>query len=253
MLVGSADVDAIVQAQATATIARFRTDAVVLSGVTCLQMTAEMRKSAREAVLPPSLHPTIPPALSIQVWRVAESPWGAFHWALTRISCRSGVRARGFTSAAFVSTRTACEGLRAAFGFPARVADVELRCGYDGADATVSLEGRTALRIASIDPVPLDRNDVQYTGTLNLAHTPNGLRLVQVEADHEATRVERLSARLDAFDPAAWGNALLVPVFVVSASLAQETVSFPPVRFVCRPDELAFTGTEQVDADARPA
>jgi len=60
---------------------------------------AEMRKSAREAVLPPSLHPTIPPALSIQVWRVAESPWGAFHWALTRISCRSGVRCARFSRA----------------------------------------------------------------------------------------------------------------------------------------------------------
>jgi len=247
MLVGTADVDTLARSQATATITHFRRDAVTLTGVTCLQLTAEMRNSAREAVLPPSLHPTIPPALSIQVWSVAESPWGPFRWAHARITCRSGVRARGYTSAAYASTNDACEGLRTAFGFPARVAQVDLRHSYDGADANVTVAGQAVLSIAAIDPEPLDRNDVQYTGTLNLATTPNGLRLVQVEADHEASRVERLAARLLAFEPVAWGNALLVPAFVVSASLAQETVVFPPLRFVCRPGELAFTGTESID------
>jgi len=94
----------------------------------------------------------------------------------------------------------------------------------------------------------MDVHDVQYTGTLNLAHTPNGLRLVQLEADHEATRVERLTARLASFDGAAWGNPLLKPAAVVSSSLALETVVFPAIRFVCKPDELAFTGTESVAA-----
>jgi hypothetical protein len=32
----------------------------------------------------------------------------------------------------------------------------------------------------------------------------------------------------------------------VSASIAVEQVTFPAIRFVCRPDELAFTGTETV-------
>ena len=89
-------------------------------------------------------------------------------------------------------------------------------------------------------------NDVQYTGTLNLAHTPNGLRMLQLEASHQASRVERLSSRLLEFVPAAWGNKLLAPYYVVSSSIANETVTFPPVRFVCKADELAFTGTEQV-------
>jgi hypothetical protein len=247
MLVGTASVETLAQSQATATIDAFHPEPITLDGVACLQLTAEMRKSAREGLLPPSLHPTIPPALSLQVWRVGASPWGAFALALARISCRSGVRARGFSSAAYVSTAAACEGLRASFGFPARVAAVELRCGYDGADASVAVDDRTVLRIAGIDPEPLDRADVQYTGTLNLAHTPRGLRLVQVETEHEATRVERLRARLIAFEPTAWGSALLVPACVVSASIAQETVVLPAVRFVCRPDALAFTGTEAVN------
>jgi hypothetical protein len=248
MLVGTADVAALVRAQATATIERFAAEPIELADVACFQLTAEMRKSAREAVLPPSLHPTIPPALSLQVWSVAGSPWGAFRLAIARVSCRSGVRARGFTTAAFVSSRDACEGLRATFGFPARVAEVELRRGYDGVDVAATFESRRILALTAIDPEPLDRSDVQYTGTLNLAHTPLGLRLVQVEADHEASRVERLAARLHAFEPVAWGDARLVPVHVVSSSLALEHVVLPPVRFVCRADELAFTGTESVVA-----
>jgi len=33
---------------------------------------------------------------------------------------------------------------------------------------------------------------------------------------------------------------------VISASIAVENVAVPPIRFVCRPDELAFTGTEAI-------
>jgi hypothetical protein len=104
----------------------------------------------------------------------------------------------------------------------------------------------TILEVVGLDPEPLGTADLQYTGTLNLAHTPNGLRLVQVEANHQVSRVERLTARLEAFDATAWGNPLLDPYRVVSSSVAIEDVTFPPIRFVCKPDELAFTGTEAV-------
>jgi len=248
MLVGTADVATLVEQLATAAIDAYRVEPVVLERVACVQLTAEMRKSAREAVLPRSLHPTNPPALSLQVMDVGSSPWGAFRVAIGRVSCRSGVRARGFTTAAFASTRASCEGLRGTFGFPARIADVQLRHGYDGVDVSVALDGKKVLAIHAIDPEPMDVHDVQYTGTLNLARTPQGLRLVQVEADHDAKRLERLRARLIAFDGNAFGNALLVPALVVSSSLAQETVVFPPIRFVCKVDELAFTGTESVQA-----
>ena len=248
MLVGTARVEQLLQAQATATIDAFGVEAIRFDDVACLQMTAEMRNRAREAVLPASLHPTVPAALSLQVWSVSASPWGPFRMAVARAACRSGVRARGFTLAAFASSATACVALRDHFGFPAREATVNVRHGYDGVDASVAFGGREILRVRAIDPQPMGVDDVQYTGTLNLAHTPNGLRLVQLEADHVATRIERLSAQLAAFDAAAWGSALLDPYLVVSASLAHETVTFPPIRFVCKTDELAFTGTEAVVA-----
>ncbi len=251
MLVGTAAIETLLALQPTATIDYFLSDTIQLDDVACFQMTAEMRNAAREAVLPPSLHPTIPAALSLQIWAVGASPWGAFRFALARAACRSGLRARGFTLGAFVSTATACEALRRHFGFPARHADVALRHGYDGLDARVALDGVEILRVHALDPEPMDVHDVQYTGTLNLAHTPNGVRLVQLEADHTAVRVERLQARLLCFDALAWGNPLLDPYNVVSSSLASETIVFPPLRFLCKADELAFTGTEAITYGAR--
>ncbi len=249
MLVGSADVAGL--AETAATIKAFLTEPVQFTDVVCFQMTVEMRNRAREAVLPPALHPTVPPTLGFQVWQVGDSPWGAFGMALTRVSCRSGVRARGFTTAMVASTVGATEALRSDLGFAARHGEVSLRRGYDSVEALVTLDGRTVLAISALDPEPMELNDVQYTGTLNLAHTPLGLRLVQIEARHQPTRVERLTSRLVSFDAAAWGNALFDPYHVVSATVALESVDFLPVRFVCKPDELAFTGTESVALSAR--
>lgn len=244
MLVGTADVNAL--AAGAAEVAAFHPEPVEIGDGVCFQLTAEMRNSAREAVLPPGLHPTIPPALSVQVFEVGRSPWGAFHLATVRISCRSGVRARGFTRGSVVSTDEACRGLRSTLGFPARTGEIAFRHGYDGVSITVLDAGRETLHIEAIDPEPMASDDVQYTGTLNLAHTPLGLRLMQVEMNVQATQVDRLSARLERFDGAAWGDALLVPSHVIAATVSRLAATFPPVRFVCRADQLAFTGTEAI-------
>ena len=89
-------------------------------------------------------------------------------------------------------------------------------------------------------------DDVQYTGTMNLAHTPNGLRLMQVEMSAQPRQVERLTARIEAFDGRALADERLQPARVIAASVVTMDAEFPPVRFVCKPDELAFTGTEAV-------
>lgn len=244
MLVGTASLELL--ARHAATVPAYCEAPVEFGAVQCLQLTAEMRRGAGAAILPPALHPTSPASLSIQLWNVGESPWGRFSMAVARASCRSGVRARGFTTASFASTAAAVAGLQATFGFPARLADVQLRRNYDGANGTVCEAGREILALRGLDPDPLDAADVQYTGTMNLAHTPNGLRLMQIEADHDASRAERLHGEILGFVGEAWGSALLDPYFVVSASIAVGDVIFPPPRFVCRPDELAFTGTEAI-------
>jgi hypothetical protein len=220
---------------------------IALGDVTCFQLTAEMRNSARESQLPSGLHPTIPASLIVQLLDAGTSPWGAFRCLVLRVSCRSGVRARGFTRATIVSTAAAGEGLGSQLGFPAIPGDIAFRHGYDGVSlAATGPEGGQMLAIEGIDPEPMGLDDVQYTGTLNLAHTPKGLRLMQVEMETDIRQVERLTARIDTFDGAAFGDSRLQPTRPIAASVVTMDVLFPPVRFICKPDELAFTGTESV-------
>jgi hypothetical protein len=247
MLTGTADADQLADRIPAATIESWSAEPVELGPVTVLQVIAELRRPGRDALLPPALHPTDPPALSVQAWRVEDSPVGPFAFAHTRLSCRSGVRARGLTSAAFATSPDATELLRHRFGYPCRPGQVDLDAHYDGCDLTVTVEGRPVLVVAALDPQPLGADDVQYTSTLNLAHTPNGLRLVQVEAHHEADSVERVDARIVRFDGEPWGDARLDPYHVVTTTIARDRrIAMPPVRFVCRADVSAFEGTESV-------
>jgi hypothetical protein len=145
------------------------------------------------------------------------------------------------------STADAAEGLAKTLGFPTQVGDIRLRHGYDGADFCVQIGQAKIASLAAVDPEPMGHNDVQFTGTLNLAHTPLGLRLLQVESDCVPSQAERLTPGVLAFDGTGWGQSLLVPKLLVSCSVVVAPQwTFAPVRFVCKPDELAFTGTESV-------
>jgi hypothetical protein len=224
-------------------IAAWQREPIVLTDVRCVQAIVELRRRDRAALLPPGLHPTDPPTLSIQGWRVAESPWGAFTAVSTRLSCRSGLRARGLTTAMVVSSPAAAAGLAEWVGFPARFGEVRVRVHYDACDIEVD----DSLRLRGTDAQRLDVDDVQYTGTMNLAATPNGVRLVQVESEHDAQSVLRLRGRLEHFVAASWGDARLAPYDVVAVTAATDRVlTIPPVRFVCRPDVSAFEGTERI-------
>ena len=244
MLTGTADLSLL--AAGAAVIPAFSSEPVHLEEVSCLQVIAEMRRQAREAILPCSLHPTIPPALSLQFWQVGASQVGPFAFAMARASCRSGIRARGFTLASYTDTAAAQGLLAARYGFQAKLANIQLETRYDGSSASLSLHAQSILHLEALNPEPLAPGDVQYTGTMNLAETPKGLRLVQVEAQYATTRAERLTGRLDKFAAAAWGSQLLDPYHVVSTSLTWGNITLAPVRFVSRVDELAFTGTESV-------
>jgi hypothetical protein len=244
MIVGSARIEDL--ADECPRIAGFGAEPVVLAGAEVLQAMFEMPVSAREALVPPALHPTNPALCAILAWRCPESPWGPFSLAQVRAQARSGLRPRGFVTGAVCDNPAAADALAADFGFPARVGEVLLRRAYDAAWLEVALGGRSVLALEGMDPEPLLPADVHYSVTLNLAETPRGLRLVQVEPEYEVSRAERLRPRLLSFHPEAWGDRHLDPYHPVSASVVSATITIPPVRFVCRPDVLAFEGTEKV-------
>ena len=246
MLVGTAPVDELLAHAAT--MESFDTEAVELPGTELLQAMYEVRVTGREAALPAGLHPVHPPTFVVQVWRSPETPWGPCTIAQGRIGARSGLRPRGHVQACVCDNEAAADALRARWGLPVQVGTVDLRRHFDGTEADVAVDGESVLALRGTDPEPLGTGDVAYSTAVALAHTPRGLRLVQVEYDMVAERAERLRLHpLRTFDGARLGvHPTVDPWYPVSASIAVGTVTLQRLRYVCRPDELAFTATEPV-------
>ncbi len=244
MLIGSANVEELA-ARAPA-MESLETEAAVCEQAEVLQVTYEIATPHREAMLPPALHPTDPPIVTWLFYRCPASPWGPFAGAQTRIECRSGLRLRAFLVSAVVDNAVAAQALRKQWGFTTQPGQIDLHRYYDSLRGTVRMNGRPILDVLVSDPEPLSAADVQYVANMNLAHTPRGLRLVQVEPQYQVHRVERGRPRVMVFEGAFWGDARVQPVHPVSASLAVADITIPRIRFVCRPDVLAFDGTEAV-------
>jgi hypothetical protein len=244
MLIGTANVEDL--AARAPSVDSFGGEPVVCEQADVLLVTYEIATPQREAMLPPALHPTDPPIVTWLVYRCPASPWGRFAMAQMRIECRSGLRLRGFLVSAVVDNTTAAEALSTGWGFATRPGQIELRRYYDSLRVAVATSGRTILEVIVSDPVPLSPADVQYVANMNLAHTPQGLRLVQVEPRYQIQRVERGRPRVQEFNGTAWGDGRVQPTYPVAAACAIADITMPRVRFVCRPDVLAFEGTEPV-------
>jgi hypothetical protein len=227
-------------------IADFATDEVTLEGVETLQVLCEFESRLAEELLPPALHPTLPGVVGFMVQRIASSPWGAFAMAQARIECRSGVRPRGFLVSAVVDNTAAATALSSRWGFRVVHGEVRLRRFYDEVHAEVTVDGDEALVLGLRDPEPLSTADVQYVANMNLAKTPKGLRLIQVDPEFAIHRAERGEPSVVEFDGDLWGLDDLDPAYPISASLTSGAMTLPRLRFVCRPDVWAFDGTERV-------
>ena len=244
MLSGTADLEAL--ASRAPEMESLDASPVTLEGVEVLQATFEQPYSFRAPALPPGLHPTTPVLLVLLAWRVPDSPWGPFTLAQARVSCRSGVRPRGFVAGCITDNPGAATALARGWGLPVTNGEVSLERRYDSAELLVCRNGSIAAHLVGIDPDPLGSGDVQYTVTTTLARTPRGLRLVQVEPEYQMERVERVRPRLLFFDPVAWREPNLAPRHPVSATISVGRVTIPSLRFLSRPEVTAFEGTEKV-------
>jgi len=246
MLTGTADPGAL--AQGAAVLEGFGTAPEKLRGVETLQIAWEIERAGTDALLPPALHPTRPPLVTWLVQRARDSSWGPFAMAQCRIECRSGLRPRGFLRGGVIDNEEARAQLAARWGYALQPGELRLARGYDEIRAEVTLGGRAILTVALSDPMPLRSEDAYYVANMNLAHTPSGLRLVQVDPDFDVERAERGRPILHHFEPEAWACDRVRPSDPISAFFSVATVTLPPLRYVCRPDVLAFEGSERVDS-----
>jgi len=222
------------------------TEAVTVERVEILQVMYEIASGPMLDLLPPALHPTIPPTVTWLVFRAPGGPLGAFTLAQTRIGCRAGVRPRGYLLSAVVDEPAAAEALAVRWGYRCRIGDVALKRFHDRVDARVVEGGETTLACSVLDPEAISGGDVQYVAGMHLARTPTGSRLVQVDPEYTFHRAERGRPALEAFAAGRWGDERVAPVHPVSAHVTVADVTLPRLRYVSRPDVPAIEGTEKL-------
>ena len=159
------------------------------------------------------------------------------------------MRPRGLLVSAVVDGERARQGLAAGFGFRGRSGAVSLERGYDAVRVEVDVGGR-GLKMVMRGPMRIGESDTQFVSSLHPASTPQGFRLVQIDTRFEVQRAERAPLTMEGFDGEAWGEARLVPTTLLPGVVGVADLCLERIRFVCRPDVLAFEGTESVVASS---
>jgi len=218
----------------------------VIEHVEILQLLYEIDSPPMLDLLPPALHPTSPPLVTWIVWRASGGPLGPFTMAQTRIGSRAGVRPRGYLLSAVIDNPDAAAALTEQWGYNCVPGEVGLRRFHDRVEGWATLGGRTILEVALVDGEAISGSDIQYTASMHLARTPNGVRLVQVDPEYIFHRAERGDPHVTTFDAGAWGDPRIEPVWPVAASFAIADVTLPKLRYFCRTDVPAMQGTEKL-------
>lgn len=244
MLTGTANPDE--RAARAPTVDSLDTDSLVLAGVNVLQVICEIDSEDMCELLPPALHPTLPPAVGWLVWDCPQTPWGPMRLAQTRIECRSGTRPRGLLSHAICNNERAASALEQRWGFSVGAGEIDFRRSYDEIQCRVYRDDETLLEIGLRAPRPLEVGSIQFVAGMHPAHTPNGFRLLQCDPSYAETESQTGTPIVEEFESDAWGDERIEPVYPVSAAFSCAEITLPKLRFLCRPGEMAFSGTERI-------
>jgi hypothetical protein len=219
---------------------------LVLEGVEVLQCIWETRMAQILPLLPPAVHPTLPPVVSFVAIRSNDGPLGAFVLAQSRVHCRAGVRGRAIPLLTGIDNPDAGAALSARWGFDCRAARCHFRSYHDCCEITVATERGLAFSVAMESPEPVSGHEIVYTANLHPTRTPAGLRYVQVDPEYAIHCAARGRPRLVCFDARGCnmdGVELGIPV---SACLTTVDLSLPRLRYALKPDVPAVDGTESM-------
>lgn len=227
------------------------TEPVVLERAEILYAMFEIDSLDMEDLIPAALNPTIPPTVTFVTIKSKGSELGNFTLAQARVGCRAGVRPRGFPVGGYIDNAASGELLADRWGFALTPGDVSLRRNHYNIVADVEVDGRAILRTSAEDPLPLTGAEVLFASSMQLARVRRDgeeqTRLVQVDPEFSFHKAARGSARLDAFDPLAWGEERLTITYPVSVWYAVCDLSLPKVRYISDPDVPALQGTEKIE------
>ncbi|MYJ93674.1 MAG: hypothetical protein F4038_11595 [Chloroflexi bacterium] len=229
------------------TMSSLDTESLTLPDVKVLQVIYEIDDSVKAELLPPALHPTIPPTIHVIGMRAEDGPLGPFTIAIVRVGCRAAVRPRGLPTRAVCTEGEAATALTERWGFPITVGEPALRERYDRQSIEVNDGNVTVLSAQLVDPVPIGNGDLLYTAGMHVANVERDGEtkpwLVQVDPDFEVSRADRGSAQIDAFDSNFWDAPDLRPVYPIVASYTTANITLPKIRYICDPMQPAISGT----------
>jgi hypothetical protein len=221
-----------------------------LAGSGILQLMYEVDGAAVTSLLPPALHPTVPPTVIFTVTNVPDSPAGPFVLAEAKVGCRSGARPRGLSLGAYCNSPEAVAVLSSRWGYPLKLAECSLTKRYDRIQGTVESAGRVILDMTLLNPEPISGQDLLYLSVLNTARiTRDGEelpRLVQVDPDFVFRSADRGKPMLETFDAPAFGLAEAKPVHAVSASYAVADIAMPELRYLVDPSQPPLKAVERL-------
>lgn len=219
---------------------------LVIPETELLRVTYEVARRDVAGFFPPALQATLPPLVTWTLHRCRQGPLGPFCLAAAELSCRSGARTRTYLLGSVIDVEAAGEALTAGWGFGARVGEVRLKRAYDRVDASVALSGRAILDFSLCDPVRIEASAIHFSPSMHAAHTPVGLRLLQVDATYRIERNERGRPAFANFVPEEWGEPRLRPTHPVAATFSIAELTLGKLRFMGRPELNAFEGTEPI-------
>ncbi|HEY4669432.1 MAG TPA: acetoacetate decarboxylase family protein [Tepidiformaceae bacterium] len=248
-LVGSRDISQL--ASESPVMPGLDTEPLELPGAQLLQLLYEIDDSGMTTLIPPALHPTIPPTVFITVMKAPESPWGPFALAEVRIGCRSGARPRALLYRAVCNSAEAAEGLGERWGYPLVMGEVSLERGYDRVHATAATPGDGLVLDATLrNPDPIGNGDLQYISSLHLARVRRDgedvVRLIQVDPDYAVSKADRGRPELAACRLGAFGLEGAEISYAVSASAATVNITLPALRYLVDPNKPPLHSVERI-------
>ena len=231
----------------------FDTEAWELKDAEILNLAFEVMEEPAEYLVPPGLHPSIPPYATLTIARFPNSPVGAFMLAQVRLVIRAGIRPRGLLLGAYTDSDKAVTELPRRWGFTLGRADIVLQSRHDRVIGQVVRDGRTILDMALENPEHISGSDVTYLDSLHLARVLESGKetplIVQVDPEYIFHNAQRGKAHLLALQADAWGaDNRLRCTAPMHATFCRCDTDLPKLRFGLDPSVPAVQGSRRLAA-----